>query len=273
MEEELKNFIDFIKTVNNQFTKVLKLSREIVKLYEDPILNAYKLSTLAKRLKTATEKIKFDSSIFTETVSMLEKDTDRLKEEFRFEFGGTLEKELASRGFELRGQLPILYTKYYTIKVDFQLGKAILLFGPETLRSNVPLKPRELADTLKDVDKEMEKELFSKEEFLKKLYESWQRIGESKPLIIKVLNELIFLIQPPKFLADPSRKNFIEYTRAKFGYDLYKLDKDEIKEIDGHRLSLVTATFDATSKKGTYIWVPINEKGEGVNYSYLTFSK
>ena len=271
MQEKLKALETLLKQMQTQFIKASRLTKEVIKLYDNPSGNAYKIKERANKLKEMIEKIDPDKSQYLEPVYELLHNADRLKDELRFEFGGELEKELKQRGFELRGQLPTLYANYYTIKTDFQAGKAIILFGPETLMSGVVLKPQQLANTIQEIDKELNKEIVPMVQILGFLYEAWKRTGEPKPSIIKVLRELVFLIQPTKFVANPSRKNFMEYTRAKFGDDLYKLEKSQNREINGSKLSLITATFDATAQKGNYIWVPTNERGDGINYAYLTF--
>lgn len=274
MQDKLKSFEEQVKKNNAQFIKILKLIRQGIKSYENPVTNAHKIKELSKKLKGVIEKVGAIHELplqLTGLVAELETDAERLKDELKFEFGSELEKELKTRGFELRGQLPTLYANYYTIKVDFQTGKAIILFGPETIRPGVALKPQILANVIQEIDKELKKEPMPPAQLLAQLYEAWKKIGEAKAPIIRVLKELVFLIQPEKFFINPARSNFIEYTRTKFGYDLYRLETLQIREVNGQRLSLITATFDATSHKRDYIWVPINERGDGINYAYLTF--
>ncbi len=277
MNEKLKEIEETLKKTHSQLARILKLIKECSRLYENPIDNAYKIDSLTKKLKEIVEKIDFDKTSLIESISPLKDTVEKLKEDFKFEFGRKLEKELKLKGFGLRGQFPTLYTKFYTIKIDFQTGKGTISFGPETLKTGIKLKPEELALSIEQIDNELKQDVLEQEELLKKIYEAWERTncrdrpsGLSLP-IIEVLGQLVFLIQPKKFFIDPIKRHFIEYSRAKFGYDLYRLKETNTTKINGKELSLITATFDATSKKEGYIWVPINEKGDGTTYSYLSF--
>lgn len=277
MNEKLKDIEETLKKTHSQLGKILKLAKECSRLYENPIDNAYKIDSLTKKLKEIVEKIDFDKTFLIESISPLKDAAEKLKEDFKFEFGRELEKELKSKGFGLRGQFPTLYTNFYTIKTDFQTGKAVVSFGPETLKTGIKLKPEELALSIEQIDNELKHNILEQEELLKKIYGAWERTncrnrpsGLSTP-IIEVLGQLVFLIQPKKFFINPVRRNFIEYSRAKFGYDLYRLKETNATKINGKELSLITATFDATAKKEGYIWVPINERGDGTTYSYMSF--
>jgi hypothetical protein len=95
-----------------------------------------------------------------------------------------------------------------------------------------------------------------------------KQYGE-KLLVTDVLHEFAMLQQSKKFLIDPKKSNFHEFSRVKLSYILYYLKKsDALKDMHLH-----VATFDATTDKRHSMWVPDNEEGEGTHYAYISFEK
>jgi hypothetical protein len=86
-------------------------------------------------------------------------------------------------------------------------------------------------------------------------------------LLVDLLTELVFLQQPRAFRVDPTKRNFKEYGRCMFGYDLYRLKKTGLKR----SIRLYTATFDATRFKDKVIFVPEGEGG--TRYGYISFER
>jgi hypothetical protein len=108
---------------------------------------------------------------------------------------------------------------------------------------------------------------FVAEEFYKLLKQAYRQTvkveGERAP-IIKVLQHLVFLIQPKSFWENPSKSNFRGYSRLQFAYDLYRLRKSRL----GDRIVLITATFDQTKSRSTALFVPETDE-KGSRYAYI----
>ncbi|MFO7675821.1 MAG: hypothetical protein R6X12_05860, partial [bacterium] len=85
---------------------------------------------------------------------------------------------------------------------------------------------------------------------------------------IELLSELILLIQPEAFRADPVRRRFLEYPRVQFSHDLYRLRQSPP---GGEAPRLHVAAFDSTTSRAKALWVPDNDQGEGTNYSHLSY--
>jgi hypothetical protein len=91
-----------------------------------------------------------------------------------------------------------------------------------------------------------------------------------KLLLTEVLREFVIMQQSQKFLIDPQKSNYQEYSRVKLCYVLHCIKKANITNKDMH---LHVATFDATADKLHSMWIPENEEGEGTHYSHISFEK
>ena len=201
------------------------------------------------------------------------------KDDFRFSFGQELKKLCEPEGFPVRGQYPLLRIGIYTLKLNFEFGRAELYFGPEieTIKTGLPLEPAALTEFIKKYHHELKSDKFDPAGFGRELREAYRRktgpAGKSsaeKMPLLEVFREMVLGRQKPQFLADPRRENFREYPRVRFAFELYRLRQADVPGLGIH---LFTATFDATADRQAALWVPDNETGDGTYYSHLAFDR
>ncbi len=273
MEDKLKKIEEKVKETAGGLKKIEKNIRAISSLLKDPE-NVYRIEQLIISLEGLIQNTEFDRTTLLKVLRELKDESDKLKEDFRFEFSKRLEQGLRDIGKELKGQLPDLYTGFYRLKIDFIGGKADLLFGAEKITKCL-LSPDEIIKRLIKLEQDIEKNSIPEEEFIKRLYSAWTRasaiLNREKIPLTTILTELVVLVQKRQFYENPLRGNYTEYPRYQFAYDIYRLQKKGARKTEGKDLQLVASTFDATRKKIDYIWIPTNERGDGVNYSYLFF--
>jgi hypothetical protein len=274
MEEELNKISNKIKETEKGIKGLERNLKKVLRLAKVPLQNIYKIEPLVENLEKAINETEFDRVRLLEVMGILKRDIERLKDDFRFDFSKRLNEGLQKKGMDLRGNLPVLHTSFYRIEANFMGGKVNIMFGPEKI-ARCALSPEEIVGTLRKIDEELQKNSIPEEEFIDRLFQGWKRaflISQKERIpITTVLTELTLLLQKKQFYENPSKRNYREYPRYQFAYDVYKLRKKGIKEIHGKELHLIASTFDATRKKIDYIWIPINERGEGINYSYVTF--
>jgi len=277
----MKELIEDFKALSKNTHKIIKLVEQYEKLNANPINNVY---ILEKKL-TEISKVAGSLPDFSSKESLLswvnrtKEELEKIKEDFRFQFGRELKELLEKDGKKMRGQYPLLRIGLYTLKLNFEFGEATLYFGPEIekLKSKIPLEPRTIFEVIKKSDNKLRAIKLTPEEIFKDLCEAYNRslrlvnkpFGE-KLLITKVLSEFVVLKQPKQFFTDPQRKNFREYSRVTLSYLLYILKKSTLSD---RGMRLYVATFDATVDKRNSIWIPENENGEGTYYSYISFEK
>ncbi len=206
---------------------------------------------------------------------------DQEREEFKFLFLKEMGASLSRLGMGVRGQIPTLRIGFFTVKVDLQRGVAAIYWGPqvERLKENIVLVPDELITALQKCTEELcDGSEADPRELLNLLYSAYRRcvlcasasLG-TRIALSEVFRELVMLRQPPAFQINPVRENLREYPRVQFSYDLFRLRQTGFSEIEGVRLRLHVATFDAAAEKTKALWVPDNEMGEGTNYSHISF--
>jgi hypothetical protein len=190
-------------------------------------------------------------------------------------FGIDLERILKENGLELRGQYPRLQASFYTIKLDFESNKATIWYGPEEeFISSLPLNINKVANTVITFHKKLIQSPFDEDHFIKDLYFAYINLlkryskqkGEKIP-ITNVMMELAYMKQDRRFRADPRRINFKDYGRIHFSYDLYRFKKDS----QDRGMVLTTATRLHVKDRERYLWIPNNEKGDGMVYSDIHF--
>ncbi|MFO7676762.1 MAG: hypothetical protein R6X12_10650, partial [bacterium] len=177
------------------------------------------------------------------------------REEFRFGFGGGLAAALGELGLTPRGQLPVVRAGLFSLRVDFEAGSAALYWGPEVekLASGIGLASAVIARAVSDEQALLRKRAVEPERLgglLREAYRRWclvtgQAPGARAPLI-ELLSELILLIQPEAFRADPVRRRFLEYPRVQFSHDLYRLRQSPP---GGEAPRLHVAAFDSTTSR------------------------
>ena len=205
-----------------------------------------------------------------------------LKDEFRYRFGSDLKSALGTHGLALEGQFPLLRVGCYTIRADFDTGRARISWGTEveTIRSRIPLSAEEIAKAVATFDAQLKKREFQARSFTALLRTAWERARQSpgrapaeRVLLTEAMTEMALLTQPRAFAVNPVRENFRDYSRIQFGFDLYRLKHAPEEDRGGSRLRLFVATFDSTTAKAKSLWVPDSETGSGTWYSYLSFEE
>jgi hypothetical protein len=218
-----------------------------------------------------------DSNLYKELIDFTEQELQKVskfKEEFHFNLG-TRFKELFTGFGEIKGQLPILRIKFYTIKLNYNIGEAQTWWGPEKeLIDKNALEPGIVFQTIKTFDDNLTKIWNSPEDFLKVLkfaYERYIKINNSeinaKVNLMDLLPEIAILMQGRSFKIDPTKSHYSEYSRIHYSFDLYRLKTTQ----QNQNIQLSVATFAITEDRSKSLWVPDNENGEGTYFQSIAF--
>ncbi len=218
-----------------------------------------------------------ESNLYKELRDFSEQELQKVnkyKEEFHFGLGTKL-KELFTGFDEIKGQLPILRVKFYTIRFDFANGEALIWWGPEKeLIKKVGLEPNLILESIKSFDENLFKMWNNPDDFIKILklaYERYIKLNNftdgEKVNLFDLLPECVMLIQGKSFKIDPTKNHFTEYSRIQFSYDLYKMKTMQPNQ----NIQLSVATFAITEDRAKSLWVPDNEQGDGTYYQSIAF--
>ncbi|MEN9979013.1 MAG: hypothetical protein ABIK38_01530 [candidate division WOR-3 bacterium] len=252
-------------------------------LLQEPVANAHERARALAEIEKLGNGFP-DGEVRQKLLAWLDSEraqVEEAKSEFRFEFGKRLIAGLEGSGLVVRGQLPVLRIGFFTIRADFERGRATIFWGPEIeeIKSGIPLEPVGLARLVRSYQESLKaKGVREPEEFLARLLAAYRRrctaegLAEGERVLLSdLLAELVLLSQPESFRVDPVRENFVEYPRIRFSYDLYLLKRSGVRAVAGQELRLTVANFDATAKKSRALWVPDSEEGDGTYYSYIAF--
>lgn len=281
----MDELVELLKSLAKASHNVLKKVERYQKLRAESTANVHSLEKSLGEIRQLAGHLP-ESQVRTNLTKWTEMETSRiakLKEDLHFSFGRDLKELMTNQGRSLKGQLPILRCGLWTIKVDFEVGNAVIYWGPEVerVKGKVILKPGDIARAIDDLDEDLRTESMASHELLEATFRAYERTlmmhrgaaGE-KVLLVDLLGELVFLIQPSGFRDDPRREKFKEYSRIHFAYDIFLLRRQNSElRVGEQRLRLTVATFDATLDKRRALWIPENEEGEGTYYSYVSFGQ
>ncbi|RSN76930.1 MAG: hypothetical protein DSO07_10315 [Thermoproteota archaeon] len=277
--ESQDNPVALLSKEGTTIRNLLKSLKTIEKLQKDPINNLHKIKQEMGKAEKALESSKLEESFknkIEQHINDIRSKIAAWEEEIKDKFGINLENELKKMGFELAGHYPLLKTSFYTLQVDLDNFKVIIWYGPQQERLDVArLVPAEVVNKLRKIHESITQRPFDSKGFLSKIYEAYKaslyrlgkEMGDQVP-ISDVLLEYVLLIQDKKFRVNPVKRNYREYGRVFFSYDLYRL-KDRI--IDNKELDLIIATRAYTKHWYDFLWIPSNEKGEGIYISHVKF--
>ncbi len=181
----------------------------------------------------------------------------------------------------VRGQLPLLRVGLFTVRADFEAGRATIFWGPEVekLKSGLSLAPAGLAATLRKWNERLKQKSVEPAKLGQRLHAAYRRYcglgglpDGTRVFLLDLLSELVLLMQPESFRLNPAQEKFVEYPRVRFSYDLFRLKQAGAFIVGDAQLKLHVANFDATTEKAKALWVPNSEDGEGTHYSYISFS-
>ncbi|MCP2605224.1 hypothetical protein NLC29_03620 [Candidatus Aminicenantes bacterium AH-873-B07] len=273
-----------IRFLREKISKLQKLSTTLSKLLlkyqnleNEPEKNCFILENIVFNIEKILKNLPLDDKSEFETWLIEQKaKIEKLKEDFKFNFGNQLEKELKTKGLNIEWKYPYIYCGLYKILIDFEKKIGTIFWGPEMLKK-VRLSPPEIAKEIENFEKKLKNRPFELNSYILMLEKAYRRVlethnylaGEKAP-IIEVLVELTFLLQDRKFRTNPTKNNFKEYNRIFFAYDLYRVKNSQ--EAKNKGLTLYIATFDSTKFKDKVLFVPDNER-EGTRYAYLAFEE
>jgi len=283
MSEPMKTEINLIKLLSKERTnlqKILKSIRIVEKLIKnEPSSNLLKIKRELSKVEKLLGQSKLDHFLKKSIKRYIETIRSKIpewEENVKRAFGQKLGNALKQAGFELRGHYPLLKVLFYTLEVNFDDNNVTIWYGSQQERlDKCKLDPEEVAKKLKDIHNKITQRRFDDKTFLSNLFDAYKvaiyRHGKNmgdQVRIADILSEYAFLVQDKKFKVNPTKRNYKEYGRVFFSYDLYRLKE---RKIGNYEMSLVIATRAYTRRKSDFLWVPSNEKGDGTYISHLKF--
>lgn len=189
-------------------------------------------------------------------------------------FSENLYNILREKGLKLEGQLPKLRVGFYFLDIDFEKNTCRISYGQDKEPiDKLEIDAHKISNFIEDHKSKLRKSYSDVVSFTNQLEKAYSSVlkktnsrSNGKAPIIEVMLELSILKQKGSFLIDPVKRNFQNYGRIQFSYDLYRLLLNPSEKI---RIKLSTATRAHARDRGKYLWVPKNEQGAGSIYSHI----
>lgn len=148
-----------------------------------------------------------------------------------------------------------------------------IYYGPDEI-ARIPSSINRLVSWLKKWFQDIQKVLTPPEQFIHQLWDAYRRAlnaneeGQRVPLW-NIYRELVVLRQSKAFWTDATQQRFHAYPRYAFSLDLARLREHREVWEEKFDIRLVTATFDATRRKGDYVWIPERGGTHGYRYAWI----
>lgn len=278
----MENLIEILSKERNTTGKIIDSLKRIKKDESDPFK---KLSILKIEILSIEKNL--NQSLLEDTIkekiqSVLNNSKSEyyeIEQKAKSQFGSKLAILLSTKGFTLEGNYPKLKASIYSLYVDIPENKTDIYYGPELEKIGTSNSiPDDVASIVLKHYEVLTQRDFDDRKFLNNLLNAYKvcllqndkKIGDEIH-ISEALAAYTFIIQDKKFKSNPLKKNYVEYDRILFSYDLHKL-KERTSSI--FELKLITAKRAETKNRLDFLWIPsAQEKGIGESISGLKFEE
>lgn len=233
---------------------VVKPIENALRALKDPHKNAVALHESAVAFEKGLNGAPVPES-FGETVSELRTLADEKVAELEFTFARDLRAAFQEKGVTLGGSPTSLEADLFLIQPDLRKKKVEITFSrqPVSLKT-VKLDVAAVWSAYERAQKEICGRNVDDEEFLRDLFETYRRLlklgGQQvgfRTGIVDLYAELVWVRQPQGFRRTLAKANFLDYPKAHFLYDIFKLRQNHKMVHDGHQLNLGVSTIEVGS--------------------------
>lgn len=262
-------------------TEILAASiRTYTNLSTNRATNYFQLTSMLSKIEAYCREFgaQLGTPSLTEWINQEKEALEKAKANLTFEFGKALAEDLSKSGISLEGNFPEFKIKTFLLNVDMETAKCNLYYGnKEEFLASTSITASAAKTAILQAHERITKREFDGSKFITRLFKAYENnirkqqkcIGDEVS-IISILLELNFICQEQKFMSNPRKAFFNEYSREFFSYDLFKLKS---REKDNLTLSLNIATREQNRSRNTYLWVPSEESLHGNVYSQLSFRR
>lgn len=250
------------ETVINNINYISRAIRYLTK-------NSYEIDNNLKEIVSLQEFFT-DFEDFQKFLIDIQSIISKEKVKFQMRFYDDLKSVLEGEKITIIGNPPNLILPPFQLDVEMETGFCKLLLGREIVSTKIPLDPDKIIKIYKKSYKEICERAFDPDKFIEDLFKAYNKVlnlkqhTDQKNLkmnIIDVLNELVFIIQDPKFHRTHLKDDFKSYPRNHFLYDIIKLQESRKLEYKEFKLSFTSATIDTTGKIDKMLYLP-NLRGD-----------
>lgn len=159
-----------------------------------------------------------------------------------------------------------------SVRLDFEKGRASLSFARQEL-CTAPARAAAILEARAAALRELETP-FEPREFFERCWNAYRlaltalgRGRGERVELVEFLPQLALLSQPKKFQVEPIARNYEDYSRARFAYDVLRLRRANGLELAGKRMHFGVATGGTAANKSRVLFL---EDGDGRGEYKLT---
>lgn len=262
----LDQLIDAFKDTQPKVSSSLK---RVAKLHTNNDVDPYKLRGELTKLEklTQVDDTSTQMDALRSWLQEMRAANQRELSEHKRLLGIQLDKLLQEQGLKLYGQFPNVHAGLFTLAIDFEKGACVVWYGrkKEQLARVTTLDAEKIVQKLMSVRESLGGGL-DEGQFQTVLERAFAFASSENHHVTlrEMLPYVALLHQSSRFLNNPLRKNYQEYGRADFSFDLFR------HEAVRKRFKLATATRQQTQKSADSLWIPVSEDIErGSNFATI----
>ncbi len=196
------------------------------------------------------------------------------------EFGAALRDEMATIGIEVSGRPPRFEVGRFEILANFVNRTASISYGKIQVVPKVKLSLDAIIKAYQQESKIIEARKEDGQHWIEQLHQAWElaRLKSERATarvnIIDCYYELVLLRQGRNFYSAPSKRSFVDYSRAQFAFDFDTFTRRQRLTAQGQVAAAHVATKSQAESASKSLWiVEGNSPHEGRYVGDIEFAK
>ena len=195
-------------------------------------------------------------------------------------FGQALRAALADLGIELGGRPPRFEIGRFDLAVDFVSRKASLSYGKDEVAHGIPLSVERVIAAYQRETKAIMGRNEDGARWIDNFHSAWEvarrkrGTTDQRANIVDCYYEMVLLRQGRTFRSAPSKRSFVDYTRAQFAYDFFEFANQQRRDYRGLHVFAHAATKSQADNPERSFWIVEGESPHDGRYiADVVFSK
>lgn len=246
-----------LRRESKELSKLVKTLRQAITALQGDIVDLIKLD----RAFHDFEDSPLQNAALQALMPELEQEIEKAQGRLGNEFGAALRDSFAEIGIIIGGRPPRFEVGRYEINANFVKRTASISYGKTELIPRVKLSLDTLMKTYQREVKAIEGRNEDGQRWMEQFYTAWQNAQtkndkkSQRVNIVECYYEMVLLRQKRTFSSTPSKRSFVDYSRAQFTYDFYEFTHRQRLNYNGLYVAAHTATKSQTDSASRSMWI------------------
>jgi len=177
------------------------------------------------------------------------------------EFGQRLRTALAEQGIAIGGRPPKFEIGRFELDANFARRFSVLRYGKEVVAPHAPITVEATLKAYQAAAKSISGRNLDGAVWIAQLHEAWQMARRKRDShgarvnMVEVYVEMVLLRQGRAFASEPSKRTFVDYSRAQFIYDFYEFTHRQRLAFEHQVVKAHGATKSQTDNPAKSMWI------------------